>query len=533
MLPRKVGLVSLRRRVVGAAAAVALIAIVLGVLVAASVHRSQRAVSDEVDRWAPAAAKVQALTSHLVDQETGERGYVITGDSNYLQPYEMGIIAAQADEQALRRYAAGDAAVTSALDRLLAQTARWRRLSAAPEITARQRDAKTAWRLVDSGVGKREFDALRGDLTTLQSLIDSRRLAASRRVQAANSLVTVVLWVTAAAVALIGAVLLVALRVWVLQPLRRLSRTLRRVAAGDLQTAVSVEGPPDYVDLAADADAMRSRILDELEASERARQALEQTGPVVLGLSEQLASRREGPIPGLRYSAALRPAEGILAGDWVDVMPLGRDRVALLLVDVSGHGASAGLEAVRLKHVLTTALQFGREPHEAMAMAAAGFTDDERFATGVIVVVDVATGSLRRSNAGHLSPRVVPLSDRAVLSEALPELHPTGPLLSSSTDGWETADGRLEVGELLLAFSDGLIEARDPGGREFGMAGMLGALAATTVRDTDTAVSACVAAVRAHTVAPHRDDITVIAASRDPGTLLSRDVGAVPHQAVG
>ena len=50
-------------------------------------HAADRAVSS---RWAPAATASDQLLAHLVDQETGERGYVITGDPAFLQPYEEG-----------------------------------------------------------------------------------------------------------------------------------------------------------------------------------------------------------------------------------------------------------------------------------------------------------------------------------------------------------------------------------------------------------------------------------------------------------
>jgi serine phosphatase RsbU (regulator of sigma subunit) len=72
---------------------------------------------------------------------------------------------------------------------------------------------------------------------------------------------------------------------------------------------------------------------------------------------------------------------------------------------------------------------------------------------------------------------------------------------------------------MLLAFSDGLTEARDAQGREFGLRGICAALSQTTVRDVDTAVSVCLAAARAHSVDVHRDDMTLVAVTRDPSTI--------------
>lgn len=514
---------TLWRRVIAAAAAGLAVAVVLGWGVAAAVSRSGAAIADVSMRWAPAGARAQALLTHLVDQETGERGFVITGDESYLEPYRRGRAEAAGDVRRLRELVRDDSRVMTALDQVVDAVAQWQARAAHPEIAARRDNPSSARSLVDGGAGRGLFTELRRDVTVLQERIEQRREAAQQRVAAANTRLSAWLWATGGVAALIGLATIVALVLWVLRPLRQLSGGLRRVSAGELTATVQADGPPEFVQVGRDADAMRRRILDELERSEASRQALEQRGPVVLGLSEQLAPRASGPVDGLRYAVALRPAEGMLAGDWVDVLPLARDRVALILLDVSGHGAAAGLEAMRLKHVLTTSLLFGHAPHEALAVAAGGFAEDERFATAVVVVVDLEHGHLHWANAGHLPPLLLPTHGPTVQPQDMTELEPTGPLLSSLTSGWTTRTGRLDVGQMVLAFSDGLTEARDAAGRQFGVSGLAAAISATTVRDVDTVVTACLAAVRAHAVDPHRDDITVLAATRDPAALPIRD----------
>lgn len=514
---------TLWRRVLAAMVAVLVVAVLLGWGVASAVSRSDAAIDDAAMRWGPAGARAQALLTHLVDQETGERGFVITGDDSYLEPYRTGMAAANEDVQELRRLVRDDSFVMTALDGVVDALAQWQARAAHPEIEARRHDLPSARVLVDRGAGRDLFTRLRQDVQVLQQRIEQRRETAQDRVTAANTRLTAWLWATAGIAALVVLSWIAALVLWVLRPVRQLSQGLRRVSSGELAATVAASGPPEFVQVGRDADAMRRRILDELEQSEKARQALEQRGPVVLGLSEQLAPRATAPIAGLRYAVALRPAEGMLAGDWVDVLPLPGDRVALLLLDVSGHGAAAGLEAMRLKHVLSTSLAFGHPPHEALAAAARGFGEDERFATAVVVVLDLVHGELHWANAGHLPPLLVPTRGVTVSPRELVALEPTGPLLSSLTSGWTTRQGRLDVGHMVLAFSDGLTEARDDAGRQFGVSGVCAALSATTVRDVDTVVTACLAAVRAHAVDPHRDDITVLAATRDPATAPVRD----------
>lgn len=510
---------SLRWRVFVIALITATAGVVVGVALANAVDRSNKSVVDVSVRWGPANARVNQLITHLVDQETGERGYLLTGQPQYLEPYETGQQAAAVDISTLRLLTAGDAAVTQSLDKVEMAMEQWRVQAARPEIAARGRSEAAAVALARTGVGKRLFDALRQDAQHLQVLVDGRRGSAQSALRAANRDMTTWLWVNVVVSMLVGIGVLAGLVLWVLRPIRRLSAAMQRVSDGELSASVLTPGPGEIHDVSVNAEQMRRRILRELESSEAARQALEQRGPVVLGLSQHLAPRASAPVPGIRYAATLRAAEGMLAGDWVDVIELGNDRVALMLLDVSGHGASAGLEAMRLKTVLTTALAAGKQPHEALALAAAGFSEDERFATALIVVLDAVTGQLRWANGGHLAPRIVPLNVSVVTPETTAMLAQTGPLLSTIGGEWSTRSGMLEVGQMLLAFSDGLTEARDSRGEEFGMEGVCRALSHTRVRDVDTAVSVCLAAVEAHAVDVHRDDITLVAVAREPSSI--------------
>src|SRR5512143_1322719 len=125
---------------------------------------------------------------------------------------------------------------------------------------------------------------------------------------------------------------------------------------------------------------MRRRIVSELEEARAAREALEQRGPVVAGLREQLRPSAAPELPGLRLAGALHAAEGVLAGDWYDVLALPAGSLALVIADVSGHGAEADMHAARVEHQLTSALHLGFAPDEVVTMAAQGFgTEVVRF----------------------------------------------------------------------------------------------------------------------------------------------------------
>ena len=194
---------------------------------------------------------------------------------------------------------------------------------------------------------------------------------------------------------------------WVLRPLTELQHRLRAATAGAFRDVIPAGGPSELREVARDADLLRLRLLSELEHSEKAREALEQRGPVVLGLSERLRLMGLPLIDGLRIASALHAAEGVVAGDLLDVVHIDDRRVAVVIADVSGHGAIAGLEAITLKDVIGTALRLGCDPAQALEIAADQSRLDERFATCAIVIIDVVQRStdLRKRGAPAAADR--------------------------------------------------------------------------------------------------------------------------------
>jgi serine phosphatase RsbU (regulator of sigma subunit) len=295
-----------------------------------------------------------------------------------------------------------------------------------------------------------------------------------------------------------------------------LQEQLREVADGGYDRSITPSGPPELAAVGADAELMRERIVTELDRSRRAIEALYQSGPVVTGLREELAATPALFLPGLALHGVLSAAEGILAGDWYDALPLDGGRTALLIADVSGHGAAAGLVALRVKLALSSALSLGLGPAAALAHATGTFTgEEERFASCVVVVVDPVGQKLTWANAGHPGPLLyTPARDG---EPEWTELEPTGPLMSFFAGEWEELTLPFVPGQLLLGYTDGLTEARDPDGRQFEVSGILRALGELPTASPVAAVVACMAAVRSHAVDLRRDDVTVVAVAHEEG----------------
>jgi serine phosphatase RsbU (regulator of sigma subunit)/CHASE3 domain sensor protein len=490
-------------------------------------HAADRAVSSQ---WAPAAAASDQLLAHLVDQETGERGYVITGDAAFLQPYDQGRAKTAQDLTQIRSLVGEIPAVGSALAAVEADWKGWLSQIAVPEIQARNAgQIEQSQLLVDRAQGRTVFDALRAKVASLQQDIDAREAAQRQQETAAIARLERTLIATAVGVVVFTVLWLGLLSAWVLRPLMALQHRLGRATAGAFREVIPEVGPPELRNVAKDAELMRVRLLRELELSENARQALEQRGPVVLGLSERLRLSEVTPLPGLQIASALHAAVGVVAGDLLDVVQIDERRVGVVIADVSGHGAIAGLEAITLKDVIGTALRLGRSPAQALDVAADQARADERFATCAIVVIDVVTGELAYANAGHLPPLIIPAGEAALSPDDLRTLEPTGPLLSVLARGWDVGTGQLRPGEVLLLVTDGLLEARTVSGDEFGIAGLCEALNVTAARDVHATVAAITAAARAYAEDYRRDDVTVLAVMRDLETAPSIEVSkAIP-----
>ena len=534
--------VTLRARVI-CGFVVAVLGVILASLEIASVlhatHAADHAVSE---KWAPASTASNQLMAHLVDQETGERGYVITRDSAFLQPYTEGRQQTAQDLTRIRSLVGGEPSVASDLTAVADQWQRWLSDVAEPEIAAaKSGDAQRSQQLVENEAGKTLFDSLRTKVAALQADITLQTAQEQQNESKAIARLDRAFLATLVIGGILTVLFLLLVQVWILKPLLALQYQLRRATAGAFREPISEVGPPELREVAHDVELMRMRLVRELEQSENVRQALEQRGPVVLGLSDRLSLSDLSPIAGLRIASALHAAEGVVAGDLLDVVPVDSRRVAVVIADVSGHGAVAGLEAVTLKHVIGTALRLGLDPAQALQVAADQARLDERFATCAIVVIDIGTGDLSYANAGHLPPLIVPAMTggrTTLVPDQLARLEPTGPLLSVLARGWDVGTAHLQPGEVLLLVTDGLLEARSAAGDEFGIEGVCKALSQATIRDVDTAVTALTAAAHAYAANYSRDDVTVLALMRDLSTApqntsdVAKGVGLQVHQRI-
>lgn len=469
------------------------------------VNTQNRLIASELQ---PASAKTRELLAALVDQETGQRGYVITGQDAYLEPYVAGRKQARARLDALTALFHDDPQIARAIAEVDRAVSRWQRYDAEPEIRARREDgARAAAQLFARGDGKAAFDRVRASVAGLQRMLDDRLSAAQSVAAARSGGLRDVVTLSALVRLLLFIVVALLLYRWVLNPIGALRASMRKVAEGDLTIPVEASGPPEVSAIGRDAESMRRRIVSELEAARAAGEALAQHSPVVTALRASLSESSVLRGSGVAVAGVENAAEGVLAGDWWDAVSRPAGTVALVLADVSGHGARAGLVALRLKERLTALLRTDLDLLAAFTAAAEGLSDEvERFASCFLAEVHPATGDVAWLNAGHPDALVARRARGTVQARGLAV---TGPLVSTVTSGWEVRHTRLEPGELLVAVTDGVLEARR-GTEEFGTQGLCAALGNVQQWRPQQAAEECVEAVRRFADDLHRDDVTCV-----------------------
>jgi phosphoserine phosphatase RsbU/P len=253
----------------------------------------------------------------------------------------------------------------------------------------------------------------------------------------------------------------------------RLYQATEHIRAGDLSHRIAMPAQDQLSSLGGAFDNMTESLQRLLrESQEKTR--LEHDIQIAREVQEQLFPAGAPKVPGLELYGICRPARGV-SGDYYDFLPVGSDRVGMVLGDVSGKGVSAALIMSAIQSLIRTRLYADSsegEPESERFSTARYFsvlnqqmfenTPEEKYATCFYALYDSGRRRLVYTNAGHPAPALFRNGEVVRLD--------TGgtPLGLISPVSYREGKIVLEPGDTLVAFTDGFTESENSFEDQFG-----------------------------------------------------------------
>lgn len=315
-------------------------------------------------------------------------------------------------------------------------------------------------------------------------------------------------------------------RLWIFRPdSPEYDRVLESQFSHMTNAAIAVGQNPTYLISFSVEHEDHAELLIMLEAIRAAlglklrQSALESQLRQAQAIQLSLLPQRLPDLPGFEFAARTLPADEV-GGDVYDMQILEQGMLGLLVADASGHGLPAALQA----RDVIVGMRMGQSHNEKITAQVERLNRvvhqtllTSRFITLFYAEIE-DTGNITYVNAGHCPPLMItPGGEVFALQTSGPVL---GPLPEAT---YRRCYMTLRPGELLVLFTDGILERAAPGaeaddeheGVEFGQENLIRVLRENRGKTAAEVVEAVVAAVRAFGGdAPLQDDMTVVAIRR-------------------
>ena len=227
-------------------------------------------------------------------------------------------------------------------------------------------------------------------------------------------------------------------------------------------------------------------------------------------IQRRLLPKEIPQVCGCDISFAWQPAQAV-SGDYFDVLKLDEDRVALCIADVSGKGLPAALLMSNVQAAVRAFASAETSPAELCArvnrVVSSNIADD-KFITLFYCVIDCKAGKLAYANAGH-NPAILVREDGGVV-----RLETGGAVLGPFPEsGYEQGEVEIRRGDRVLLFTDGMTEAMDESGEEFGEERLMRLAVDNRRLDAHEMQAVVTRAVAGHAGECFHDDATLVALS--------------------
>lgn len=280
------------------------------------------------------------------------------------------------------------------------------------------------------------------------------------------------------------------------------SRPLRTLAwVGSALSAVAVIALVATARAMDSADRERARAADERMALAA---GLTQDAALVAHVLENLGVV-EGVPDRLTVTVRRAAAEGVVGGDAYAAVGIGPDRLGVVLLDIESKGAEPAALAVRVRDSLTSSLQAGVRPSEALDAVGWLIRASETTATAFVGVVAPDAGEIEYANAGHVPALLLSSGGVRLLEHTGPLLHPDVGV------GWSDETHPIENGDALLIYSDGIADVVVRPGRGASVEEFVELVERCPHREPERIVSWCLESLEAHPGWTLVDDATLMA----------------------
>jgi len=296
---------------------------------------------------------------------------------------------------------------------------------------------------------------------------------------------------------------------------QKLDRTLPVVvmtAWGSIKLAVEAmqRGAADFVEKPWDNSKLLSTLRTQVEArNERRTGAARESGEIEAASATQrgLLPQSIPEFPGYGISAAWRPA-GAVSGDYLDLLRLDSNHLALCVADVIGKGVPAALLMSNVQaavhalagEMLPTGELCGRINRIVAANVGSG-----KFITFFYGVLDGARRRFSYTNAGHCEPILVRRSGECM------RVNHGGVVLGVFPDwSYHEAHLDLEPGDRLVLFTDGITEIANAENEEYGEERLMEVLRTNRALDAEAMQKRVMAAIAEFSGGNFQDDATLI-----------------------
>lgn len=296
-------------------------------------------------------------------------------------------------------------------------------------------------------------------------------------------------------------------------PLHILSESVKRIGSGDLQTSVEITSGDEFEDLAGTFNRMTDDLrnhIQELRRTTAEKERFTRELEIAQGIQQSFLPDTIPEITGMDLAVFSSPALEV-GGDFYDFIPVGEHEWGLVIADVSGKGVPAALFMALSRTLIRVSATWKTDPAAAITEANSLICRDSKtsmFVTLFYLIIDSQKRQITYVNAGHNPPLLLTQENSSDVTLLRAEGIALGII-----EGIDLASVTvpLKAGDLVALYTDGITEAMNSEGEEYGMERFSEILLKSREKGPAEIIEDIRASVKEFTkTTPQSDDITLI-----------------------